>query len=143
MPPKKGLGLDNVQSSKVNVNLKDEPTLSNDAMKRSDDNVSSKVLSHLKDNEMSSMVSPHQKEKEFGAARLSRKDKFELESKEKKLGTARMRRKGRISFRQRNGTAYQVPNDWEELYDEMTTHKVTNSKMTKGKSDYHLSLIHI
>ena len=140
MPLKKGLGLKCVQSSKVNENPKDELTLSNEAMKRSDDNVSSKVLSHLKDSEMSSMVPPHQKEKEFGAARLSRKDKFELESKEKKLGTARMRRKERISFRQRNGAAYQVPNDWEELYDEMTTHKVTNSKTTKAKSDYHNSL---
>jgi len=127
MPLKKGLGLNNVQSSTVNENPKDELTLSNESMKRSNDNVSS-------------MVPPHQKEKEFGAARLSRKDKFELESKEKKLGTARMRRKERISFRQRNGAAYQVPNDWEELYDAMTTHKVTNSKMTKGKSDYHNSL---
>ena len=103
MPPKKELGLKCVQSSTVNENPKDELALSNESKKRSNDNVSDKVPSHLTDNEMSSMVPPHQKEKEFGAARLSRKDKFELESKEKKLGTARMRRKERISFRQRNG----------------------------------------
>jgi len=51
-----------------------------------------------------------------------------------------MRRKERISFCQRNGAAYQVPNDWEELYDAKTTHGVTNNKMTKGKSDYCNSL---
>ena len=140
MPLKKKLDVNNGQSSTVNVSPKDEPFLSNESMKRSDDNVSSKVPPHPKDNKMSSMVPPHQKEKEFGAARLSRKDKFDLESKEKKLGTARMRRNERIRFRLRNGTAYQVPNDWEELYDEKTTHEVTNSKMTKGKSDYYDSL---
>ena len=136
MPLKKKLDVNHVQSSTVNVSPKDELSLSNESMKRSNDNVSSKVPSHPKDSNMSSMVPSHQKEKEFGAARLSRKDKFDLESKEKKLGTARMRRKERIRFRLKNGTAYQVPNDWEELYDEKTSYEVTNSKMTKGKSDY-------
>jgi len=138
MPLEDKIGYDH--SSKVDEHLKDENLLSDDAMKRSKDNVSSKVPPHLKDNNMSSMVPQHQKEKEFGAARLSRRDKFEIESKNKKLGTAQMRRKERLSFRQRNGAAYQVPNDWEELYDEKTTHKVTNNKMTKGKSDYCNSL---
>jgi len=140
MPLKKKFDLNVVQSSTVNENPKDELSLSNESMKRSNDNVSSKVPSHLKDSNMSSMVTSHQKEKEFGAARLSRKDKFKLESKEKKLGTARMHRKERIRFRLRNGVAYQVPNNWEELYDEKTTHEVTNNKMTKGKSDYCSSL---
>jgi len=49
MPLRKGLGLNNVQSSTVNENLKDELTLSNESMKRSNDNVSSTVPPHQKE----------------------------------------------------------------------------------------------
>ncbi len=52
MPLKKKLDVNNVPSSTVNTNPKDEVPLSNESMKRSNDNVSSNVLSHPKDSNM-------------------------------------------------------------------------------------------
>jgi hypothetical protein len=80
--------------------------MSLDAMSES---VSSTVTQHPNE-QMSSKVSQHPKE--------SMPSKVSHHLKGLPIRMAPKRRKGRLMFRERNGAAYQVPDDWEELYEE-------------------------
>ena len=80
--------------------------MSLDAMSES---VSSTVTQHPNE-QMSSKVSQHLKE--------SMPSKVSHHLKGLPIRMAPKRRKGKLMFRERNGAAYQVPDNWEELYEE-------------------------
>ena len=90
--------------------------------------MSSTVPQHLKEDEKLSTVPQHQKEDEMSS-------KVPQHLKENKLSsTARRGRKEKLRFRERNGAAYQVPDNWEDLYDGSTVYERTPStKYVKEK----------
>ena len=86
--------------------------------------MSSTVQQHPKENEMSSTVQQHPKENEMSSTVQQHPKEDEMSStvpqhpKEgKKSSTAPYNRKEKLRFRERNGAAFQVPDNWEELYE--------------------------
>jgi len=93
-----------------------------------ENDVSSTVQSHPKENDASSMVTPHQKDDDV----LSTVTPHRKENKSK-IFSRKQREK--IMFRERNGAAYQVPNNWEELYEE-SENKQNFPVRTRAKNNW-------
>ena len=90
--------------------------------------MSSTVQSHPKESNMSSTVPQHPKEDETLSTVPQHPKDGKLSS------TARRSRKEKLRFRESNGAAYQVPDNWEDLYEESSVcERTPNAKCVKEK----------